>query len=939
MTSNDSGEKHPVSRRDVLRSGAVIIAGSLLARFAGLGGSEAPMALDAKRIYIAADDHTDYMWTANEQTYRLAFLEMIDYYLDLADATATHTPDFQSRWNCDGSFWMWTYERNRTPAQFERFIAQLRSRHLSVPLTALVLCLGGAPAEAVLRGMYYPGQIERRYNLRFPLAVCMENQTLSYGLGALWAGAGAQFSWRGVCGCATRVPLPGDREHDIYWWEGADGSRVLMKWNSQLTGTNEAMGGYAEARNPAAVVEYVDTNADFRTRYPYDVIGAFGKGWDDLKTLTDEFVTVAQSKSTSSRRVIVSDERDFFEDFQTTYGAQLPSLACSFGNEWDLYCASLAEVSATVKRALEKLRAAEALATLVCRYAPTFMDSRRQARDECWMALGLYWEHNWTADGPISRADRAAWQRRLAAQITGYVDMLYDDATVALSGQIATTGANPRFFVFNPLGWERSDSADLPYVASEPAHVVDVATGEEVPSQAVVVGGQQRLRVLAERVPSVGYKVFEVRPGVGQAFAPAATVEGATVEHALYRLTMAANGAITSLIDKRQANREFVRTIDGRTVNDLGAGAGALQLESSGPVSLTLLATVEAPLAHTTRVTLTRGSDRIAIENIITQNFSDVTTWSFAFNLDKPDVWHEEVGAVIRANLLAQGGHYAHRNARYDWLTLNHFADMSAGSVGITLSNADCYFMQLGNSAATTLDTATARIAPLVGGQVDGPNLGIPNQGGDTRFTQRFALQSHGAFDAPTAMRFALEHQNPLVAHPITGGSAYPPDTFSLLALSNPDVLLWALKPADDGADHGVIARVWNLAATSASCTIAAPTAAIATAQRVSHIETPLSDAPTSDGRLSIGLAAHQLQTYALAFGATPTPTVTPSQTATPTSTSVAPTVLTATPAGCGANATPTQTTTATPDNPALPTPASAAPKEQVYLPLVCQRS
>jgi hypothetical protein len=38
----------------------------------------------------------------------------------------------------------------------------IKSGHISVPLNALCVCLGGAPAEAVLRGMYYPGQIERR---------------------------------------------------------------------------------------------------------------------------------------------------------------------------------------------------------------------------------------------------------------------------------------------------------------------------------------------------------------------------------------------------------------------------------------------------------------------------------------------------------------------------------------------------------------------------------------------------------------------------------------------------------------------------------------------------------------------------------------------------------------------------------------------------------
>ncbi len=179
----------------------------------------------AKRVYIALDDHTDYMWTADEAYYRQAFLEMIDFYLEEIESTAKRPKNEQCRWNCDGSLWMWTYEKNKPKADFERFIARVRSGHMSVPLTAVVSCYGGTPAEAILRSMYYAGSVERRYNLRFPLAIAMENQTLPYGLGALFAGAGAKYSWRGICDCAT--PLPGyfgDREHPLYWWTGPDGS-------------------------------------------------------------------------------------------------------------------------------------------------------------------------------------------------------------------------------------------------------------------------------------------------------------------------------------------------------------------------------------------------------------------------------------------------------------------------------------------------------------------------------------------------------------------------------------------------------------------------------------------------------------------------------------------------------------------------------------------
>src|SRR6185295_137650 len=212
-----------------------------------LGGvSLAAEPVSVRRIYIAQDDHTDYMWSADEAYYRQAFAEMIDFYLDEIDRTARRPKNDQCRWNCDGSLWMWTYEKNKPPADFERFIERVRSGHMSVPLTAVVSCYGGMPAEAVLRSMYYAGSVERRYQLRFPLAIAMENQTLPYGLGALFAGAGAKYSWRGICNCAT--PLPGhfsDREHPLYWWTGPDDSRILMKWYPRFGGRPMTLGSYS----------------------------------------------------------------------------------------------------------------------------------------------------------------------------------------------------------------------------------------------------------------------------------------------------------------------------------------------------------------------------------------------------------------------------------------------------------------------------------------------------------------------------------------------------------------------------------------------------------------------------------------------------------------------------------------------------------------------
>ncbi|MEJ7768241.1 MAG: hypothetical protein WKF89_10560 [Chitinophagaceae bacterium] len=83
--------------------------------------------------------------------------------------------------------------------------------------------------------------------------------------------------------------------------------------------------------------------------YPYDIAGAFGKGGDDLKTLTNNFPKIAKEKSDVNYEVIVLNEIDFFKDFEQKYGASLPSETISHGStEWGNSFASLAEVSASV---------------------------------------------------------------------------------------------------------------------------------------------------------------------------------------------------------------------------------------------------------------------------------------------------------------------------------------------------------------------------------------------------------------------------------------------------------------------------------------------------------------------------------------------------------------------------------------------------------------
>ncbi len=819
------------------------------------------------------------MWTASEAGYRNAFLTTLDYYIKLNDSTRNSPWQYQSKWNCDGSLWVYEYEKNRSPEQFRKLIGQIREGRITVPLNTLESLSGIAPLEVTLRDMYYAGSLERKYGLDLELAMDMEDQVLPLGLSSLWAGAGAKYSWRGVCACATRVKGLENRPHEIYWYTGPDGRKILMKWysvNPLMISDRKSyryfLGTYLEASNPANAIEDCKDLMNRKGTYPYDVAAAFGKGGDDLETLTDKFPGIARENSDSGYQVIVSNEIDFFKDFEKEYGEILPSESLSYGStEWGNSVASLAEVSASIKRSAEKLRAAEALYTLVALRDTNFAAALSSEREKAWLACGLYFEHDWTSDGNIiSRKQRAEWQRKIAGWFTGYVDTLYGLAVNRLGELISAPGDKPEtFFVFNSLGWARTDYADYQYDGSQDINVFDNSARCEVPFQFIIRNGVKYLRILAREVPSLGYATFTVRKGkTSLRTGLAASVSGNAIENKRYRIVISRQGAITSLTDKENNSHECIAPVNGLFANDLGSAEGdtgvGLRTENAGPVSVTIVAEGDEPLKHTTRITLFGANDRIEIENYLTGHIgAGPVTYAFSFGLKDPAIWHEEAGAILKASQRSRGGHYADSICRLDWLALNHFVHMSDDNNGIVISNRDAYLMKTGNSTVTWLDPVTPQLKILAAGQIDAPGLGIADQDGDTYFENFLALKpDNNGFNAAASMKFALEHQNPLVTGKVTGTSGgYYGTRYSLFSVSAPDILVWTVKPAEEGITSGIILRLWNLDDHDSECDLSASTPIIR-CYRDTHIEVDKENIDPSGGKLKVKIGHNRIETF-----------------------------------------------------------------------------
>ena len=530
-------------------------------------------------VYLMNDDHVDYGWNDTVPNYETALLNELDYYRARVDATAGAPSGEQAHFNTDGWFAVWLYQQNRSSAQFQDLLAKMRSGNITAPLNPMVTLYGALSTEGAIRSSYYPGQLQRQYNVPFLIGQDMENATSPWGIASIWAGSGAKYTWKGLCGCSSANTYV-NRTDEVFRWQGPDNKSLLMKW--YFLSSSSSWGGYAEARDNLSQSAIQNSINHFSVRPPnVPLTGLFGAGWDDVTWLNAQFEPLAHQWNTAhvgGDQVRVSNGVDFFQQLEGFAGS-LNTLRGGWGNEWDMAPASLAERTAQTRRAIEDLHAAEGLASVVNAYDSTLWPAHQATLASAMVDYGRYYEHTWGSVAGVPLSSVVSNKKLWAQHVDDAVTDVHTSSAAAFAALFTTPGTEDRFVVFNSLGFVRTDYADLPVAGAGPYVVTDVAANVQVANQVVTINGSRYLRILAGNVPSFGYRVYEYHAGTGAAFANIATVAGNQITSDRYRATLGARGQLTSLVDLSNSSRELAGS---NALNDFGAGSGCSGAAEAG---------------------------------------------------------------------------------------------------------------------------------------------------------------------------------------------------------------------------------------------------------------------------------------------------------------------------------------------------------------------
>ena len=820
------------------------------------------------RIYVAPSSHTDIGYTDVQPK----CAERHNENTDVAGALAAKFPDF--KWNLEVAWQAENYLATRKGEKLGAFLALAKEGRLGVQALYCNILTGLCSHEEACRLTWFAHTLKDKYGIPYKSAMISDVPTQEATLPMLLAGSGIRYfssavnTDRGYTFTQLWAKSP-------YWWEGPDGSRVLMM----------CVGGYSQAEAwglhasvDAARPRVMGALKGFEARkdYPYDAVFLHGAVSDNCP-INPRLADVAKAWNDRYEypKVILSHNAEFFEYVEKNYGDKLPVVKGSGGTYWEDGAGSSAKETALVRNAHESVTAAQTLLALAHGVKPE-VEYPAAAIAGAWRQCLLYDEHTWGAHCSIGQPEsdftKAQW--KIKAQFAYDADReakaLADRAARTMASLVRTDGRS--LVILNPTAGQRTDAV-----------VAILPDGMTVADKdaAVCQDGAATLLVVKD-VPAYGYRTLKLSSGDRPAAQPA---DGAIIESRFYRVEFdPATGAAKSIFDKTE-NRELLDPAAPYRANQYlyVSGGDGSRIVAGGPVEPKL--TVASPeKAALKRLKLGALGERMVIETSGPQTprlVSEVTVWTdlkrvdfanrltktltykkegvyfaFPFAGEKPTFRYEVPVGVVCANTEMLPG------ACYDWFTVQHFVEVAsaAGAVAWATPDAPLVCFQDLNRGKWQSPVAfkNGHVFAYVMNNYWHTNY---KAGQDGEFLFRFALTSRARSDLAASAEFGAAAASPLVGMTVEGGAGavLAPPAGSLVEVAEPNVRLVAAKRAESGG--GLVLRLWEVSGRATTAHVKLPPMKAKKATACNLVEEPQGDLEITGGVIAVPVPKSGLAT------------------------------------------------------------------------------
>lgn len=639
-----------------------------------------------------------------------------------------------------------------------------------------------------------------------------------------------------------------------FWWEAPDGSRVLTIFTRTYF---QAMQIHMH-ENTVAMEEALPAflKTFIRYDYPGDALfinGAYLDNWGMNPVYgktADEW-----NRSWASPKIKLATAEEYFRYIEENFAQDLPVYKGTMGGFWEDGAASTAKETAQVRWSKNLVSALEKWEALAAIRGLEAEDGAKE--DALWSNILYYDEHTWGSAVSISDPDNpqstGQWARKAS-----YSNKAYEESATAaktrglaaitrLAGLSGNSGTGV-LTVVNSFSWDRDIPVSLPAGTFAEAIVLkDVKKGKKIVPQQTSAGG---FYFVAEDVPALGWRSYEILTGSSDNAAPLLTVSEADPYSFVSRTFAFHINPQTGGLDRLtnlEAGDEWVDQTSGYHLNQFihveGGSQGIIYSNLETFTDFRMISPTQASVSL-----VENGPERAVLQITSTGGFSHVDTqlivhkdgtldfintihktetlkkeggyFAFPFNMNTPDratAYMEAPYGVFAADQDYMPG------ACREWHAVQHFAAVDDGTRSAYIAAPDTPLFTVGDVNRGVWPNRLKGNRHILFAYVYN-NYWHTNykasQGGDLRCAFSLKL-NHSAFDAADATRFGWARSldmTPGVQNVILSESSPENAQTSMITLSDKSVILSELLPLPGG--KRMLARFYNPSPVAARTTL-----------------------------------------------------------------------------------------------------------------------
>ncbi len=840
-------------------------------------------------LFVVPHIHVDVGYSDFQSKVAVIQAHAIDEAMDM---TVQH-PDF--RFSLDGEWDLEQFLKTRSVTQQERAMAAIKKKQLFVPAQYANLLTGFPTAETLIRSLYPSSNLSRIQGTPFNYANITDVPSYSWSYASILAGAGIHYLAGGSNNYRAPVLLQGKlNEASPVWWEGPDGGKVLL-WYSRIYQQMQMLFGL-----PPVLAAGHDTLPLFLQMYEhpgYRANAAIVYGTQvENSDLFPQQAELAEKWNGiyAYPHLQYSGFHEALANIEQQFGKDLPTIRGDGAPYWEDGIASDAYYAGLERWTEGRAPTAEKLATLTSLVNPV-MKADTADLEKMWTNMVLMDEHTWGSYNSVSAPTNMEALQQLAIkdQYAVNADALADFVTRSSMASIANLipAAPGSVILFNSLNWKRDGlvSVDL----NDGDAIVDATTRQTLPYEIVSSGsGFKHVRFMAENIPALGYKVFEMQPAAKAAAATATeTGQTTTLESPYYKVVLdAATGAVRSIYDKQlqcelvdQQSRyrfaqylyvtggdkapntvlQYSRVYPKADLQVHTASDGHLVSVTRTPYGWVARMTSEDTNTPsiTTEIRLFEREKKIEfVEDVDKKEVTskEAVYFAFPFAMKQPEFRYEiQSGVVDPAKDLYPG-------AGHEWFSVQHWVSVQEDGVSGTVMPLDASLVTLGDinrgEWPEVFGKRTGTIFSYVMNNYWDTNYRA-EQGGHFHF--HYVVTSAASIDAPRLSHMGWEAITPLETDIVTpqdksrilpehnGTLQYPAKAAqnglasyvepldgkqgSFISVEDPDLLLETWKAAENG--RGTILRFLDLGGAERTVTVQNPLLRLSGAWKTDAVE------------------------------------------------------------------------------------------------------